>query len=65
MIQLFKILTLRDVNVFIFLKNDRVVMKKTTKNRKRNDRFVKGSFFKNGRFQNNCFNKNRRFVNDR
>ena len=29
----------RDVNVFIFQKNDRFVMKTTTKNRKRNDRF--------------------------
>jgi len=29
----------RDVNVFIFQKNNRFVMKTTTKNRKRNDRF--------------------------
>ena len=29
----------KDVNVFIFLKNDRFVMTSTTKNRKRNDRF--------------------------
>jgi len=46
MIQLFKILTFRDVNVFIFSKNDRVVMKTTTKNRKRNDRFLKVRFLK-------------------
>ena len=31
----------RDVNVFIFQKNDRFVMITTTKNRKRNDRFLK------------------------
>ena len=31
----------RDVNVFIFQKNDRFVMKTTTKIRKRNDRFLK------------------------
>ena len=36
----------RDVNVFIFQKNDRFVMKTTTKNRKRNDRFSKRSFSK-------------------
>ena len=48
-----------DVNVFILLKNDRFVMKTTTKNRKRNDRFLKVRFF-NGRFY-----KIRRFVNDR
>ena len=30
---------LRDDNVFIFQKNDQFVMKTTTKNRKRNDRF--------------------------
>jgi len=35
----------RDVNVFIFQKNDRFVKKKTTKNRKRNDLFQKRSFF--------------------
>ena len=29
----------RDVNVFIFQKNNHFVMKTTTKNRKRNDRF--------------------------
>ena len=29
----------RDVNVFIFQKDDRFVMKTTTKKRKRNDRF--------------------------
>ena len=31
--------TARDANVLIFLKNDRFVMKTTTKNQKRNDRF--------------------------
>ena len=36
--------TNRDVNVFIFQKNDRFVMKTTTKNRKRNDRFLKRLF---------------------
>ena len=30
---------IRDVNVFIFLKNDRFIMKTMTKNRKRNDHF--------------------------
>ena len=45
---------IRDVNVFIFQKNDRFVMKTTTKNRKRNDRF-----FKNNRMKTvaNRFNK--------
>ena len=38
-IQLHLLHTSRDVNVFIFQKNDRFVMKTTTKNRKRNDRF--------------------------
>ena len=41
---------IRDVNVFIFLKNDRFIMKTTTKNRKRNDCFSKKLLFKNGRF---------------
>ena len=41
----------RDVNVFIFLKNDRFVMKTTTKNRKRNDRFLKRSLFQKVRFK--------------
>ena len=56
-------------------------MKTTTKNRKRNDRFFKSSFYKNGRFkkdrfskrsflktivyQNDRFYKIRCFVNDR
>ena len=34
-----RVWTIRDVNVFIFQKNDRFVMITTTKNRKRNDRF--------------------------
>ena len=34
-----RLVVLRDVNVFIFQKNDRFVMKTTTKNLKRNDRF--------------------------
>ena len=38
--------TVRDVNVFIFLKNDRFVMKTTTNNRKRNYRFFKVRFLK-------------------
>ena len=37
---------IRDVNVFIFLKNDRFIMKTMTKNRKRNDHFFKVSFLK-------------------
>ena len=41
----------RDVNVFIFLKNDRFVMQTTTKNRKRNDRFLKRSLFQKVRFK--------------
>jgi len=36
----------RDVNVFIFQKNDRFGLKTTTKNRKRNDRFLKVRFLK-------------------
>ena len=39
----------RDVNVFIFQKNDRFVMKTTTKNRKQNYHFFKKFVFKNGR----------------
>ena len=35
----------RDVNVFIFQKNDSIVMKTMTKNRKQNDRFWKRSVF--------------------
>ena len=34
-----------DVNVFIFQKNNRFVMKTTTKNRKQNDRFFKQFVF--------------------
>ena len=37
--------TARDVNVFIFQKNDRFFMKTTTKNRKRNDRLFKKFVF--------------------
>ena len=40
----------RDVIVFIFQKNDRFGMKTTTKNRKRNDRYLKRSFFLKVRF---------------
>ena len=36
----------RVVNVFIFLKNDRFVMKTTTKIEKRNDRFKNDRFLK-------------------
>ena len=36
----------RNVNVFVFLKNDRFIMKMTIKNRKRNDRFKNNSFLK-------------------
>ena len=39
MIQTVHVTADRDVNVFIFLKNDRIVMKTTMKNRKRNDNF--------------------------
>ena len=41
-----RLVVLRDVNVFIFQKNGRFVMKTTTKNRKQNDRFKNDSFFK-------------------
>ena len=40
----------RDVNVFILQKNDRFVMKTTTKNRKRNNRFKNDRFLKKVRF---------------
>ena len=43
----------RDVNVFIFQKNDRFVMKTTTKIRKRNDRFLKSQFLKRSFFSEN------------
>jgi len=39
-------LAIRDVNVVIFQKNYRFVMKTTTKNRKQNDRFLKMVVFK-------------------
>ena len=37
--------------IHFVLKNDRVVMKTTTKNRKRNDRFLMKIVLKNDRFQ--------------
>ena len=40
----------RDVNVFILQKNDRFVMKTTTKSRKRNNRFKNDRFLKKVRF---------------
>ena len=43
----------RDVNVFIFLNNDRFVMKTTTKNQKRNARFKNDRFYRIRRFANN------------
>ena len=60
----------RDVNVFIFQKNDRFVMKTTTKNRKRTDRFQKRSFFKKfvskkWSFLKRSFFKTLVFKNDR
>jgi len=39
-------LAIRDVNVVIFQKNYRFVMKTTTKNRKQNNRFLKMVVFK-------------------
>ena len=62
---------IRDGNVLIIQRNYRFVMKTTTKNRKRNDRFFKSSFLKKWSFlktivfQNDCFYKIRRFGNDR
>ena len=57
--------TYRDVNVFIFQKNDRFVMKTTTKNRKRNERFFKKFVFLKWWFLKRSFFKTFVFQNDR